>query len=84
MAGGRIEQGRAEGIERGQTEGLAQGIATGQAGLLLRLPELRFRVLPEAVRERVRGASASELEAWAEAVLVGESLDQVLAARSGS
>ena len=80
-----IEQGRAEGIERGRTEGrtegLAQGIATGQAGLLLRQLELRFGDLPEAARERVRGASASELEAWAVAVLVAASLDEVLAAR---
>ena len=91
-----IEQGRAEGIERGRTEGrteglaegvergLAQGIATGQSGLLLRLLELRFGVLSEAVREQVRGASASELEVWAEAVLVAENLDEVLAARPGS
>ena len=86
-----IEQGRAEGIERGRTEGLAvgveqglaQGIATGQAGLLLRLLELRFGELPETVRERVRGASASELEAWAEAVLIAASLDEVLVARPG-
>ena len=72
-----IEQGRAEGIEKG----LAQGIATGQAGLLLRQLELRFGELPEAVCEQVRGASASELEAWAVAVLVAASLDEVLAAR---
>ena len=84
-----IEQGRAEGVERGRSEGLAQGveqglaqgIATGQAGLLLRLLELRFGELPEAICERVRCASASELEAWAEAVLVADSLDEVLAAR---
>lgn len=75
-----IEQGRAEGIEKG----LAQGITTGQAGLLLRLLELRFGELPKALRERVRDASASELEAWAEAMLVAESLDEVLAARTGS
>ncbi len=80
-----IEQGRAEGVERGRTqgrtEGLAEGIATGQAGLLLRLMELRFGALPEAVREQVRGGSASDLEAWAEAVLIAASLDEVLAAR---
>ena len=75
-----IEQGRAEGIEKG----LAQGITTGQAELLLRQLELRFGELPEAVRELIFGASASEFEAWAEAVLVAESLDEVLAARPGS
>ena len=73
-----IEQGRTEGIEKG----LAQGIEKGQAGLLLRLLELRFGALPDAVRERVRGASAAELEAWAEAVLTAASLDEVM--RAGS
>ncbi len=63
-----IEQGRAEGIEK------------GLAGLLLRLMERRFGAVPEAVRDRVRGASVSELEAWAEAVLNAASLDEVLAA----
>ena len=67
-----LEQGRTEGIEKGRTE--------GQARLLLRQLELRFGVVPEAVRDRVRGASASELEAWAEAVLGTASLDEVLAA----
>lgn len=78
-----IEQGRAEGVERGRTEGLAQGIATGQAELLLRQLELRFDELPETICERVRSASVSELEAWAAAVLVAASLDEVLAARPG-
>ena len=70
-----LEQGRAEGIEKG----LAEGIEKGQAGLLLQQLELRFGELPEPVRDRVRGASVSELEAWAEAVLDAASLDEVLA-----
>ena len=64
-----IEQGRAEGIELGQAE------------LLLRQLDLRFGEVPKAVRERVRGAMSSELEAWAEAILVASSFDEVLAAR---
>ena len=70
-----IEQGRAEGIEQGRTEGRTEG----EAGIVLRLLELRFGVLPDAVRDRVLAASAAELEAWAEAVLVAASLDEVLA-----
>lgn len=73
-----LEQGRAEGIEKG----LAQGIEEGQAGLLLHLLERRFGELPQSVRERIRGASVSELGAWAEAVLDAASLDEVLAAGS--
>ncbi len=75
-----IEQGRAEGIEKG----LAQGIEKGQAGLLLRQLERRFGALPESVRQRVRDASVSELEVWAEAVLDAASLEEVLAAGSPS
>ena len=77
-----IEQGRAEGIEKGLADGRAEGRAEGQAGLLLRQLELRFGAVPEAARERIRGASVSELEVWAEAVLGAASLDEVLAARS--
>ena len=90
-----IEQGRAEGIEKGRTEGWTEGRVEGlvegrvegrvegQAGIVLRLLELRFGTVPAAVRARVRGASAPELEAWAEAVLVASSLDEVLAAGPG-
>ncbi|MDE0174357.1 MAG: DUF4351 domain-containing protein, partial [Defluviicoccus sp.] len=78
-----IEQGRAEGIEKGRSEGRAEGRVEGQAGIVLRLLELRFGVLPDAVSDRVRGASAAELEAWAEAVLAAASLDEVLAAGTG-
>ena len=74
-----IEQGRAEGIEKG----LAEGQVAGQAGLLLHLLERRFGAVPETVRDRVRGASVTELEAWAEAVLTAASIDEVLAAGSG-
>ncbi len=80
-----IERGRAEGIERGRAEGLERGLERGRsealAELLLRQLSLRFGDVPDAVRERVRGASAAELEAWAEAVLAAPSLDDVLAAR---
>ena len=79
-----IEQGRAEGIEKGLAQGIEKGRSEGRAaaleGLLLRQLELRFGALPDAVRERVRGASAAELEAWAEAVLTAASLDEVMRA----
>ena len=78
-----IERGRSEGRQEGRAEGREEGRAEGQAGIVLRLLELRFGDVPDAVRERVRGASAGELEAWAEAVLVAASLDEVLAARPG-
>ena len=79
---GRSE-GRAEGVAEGRAEGVAEGIEKGQAELLLRQLELRFGVLPDAVRDRVRDASAPELEAWAERVLTAASIDEVLAEGSG-
>ena len=74
-----IEQGRAEGREEGLTQGIEKGLADGRAGILLRQLELRFGILPDAAGARVRGASVFELEAWAEAVLVAASLEEVLA-----
>ena len=71
-------------IEQGRTEGRHEGRAEGRAGIVLRLLELRFGELPDAVHEQVRGASAAELEGWAEAVLTAGSLHEVLRAGSGS
>ncbi|MCY3980274.1 MAG: Rpn family recombination-promoting nuclease/putative transposase [Alphaproteobacteria bacterium] len=73
-----IERGRIEGIERGRIEGIERGRVEGQAGIVLRLLELRFGPLPETARARVLGAPAAELEAWAEAVLEASSLDEVM------
>ncbi len=76
-----IEEGRAEGLKRGRAEGIERGRSEALAELLLRQLSLRFGDVPDAVRERVRGASSAELVAWADAVLVATSLDDVLAAR---
>ena len=76
-----IEQGRAEGIEKGLVDGREEGRAEGQTKIVLRLLELRFGVLPDAVRARVNGASAPQLEAWAEAVLIAASLEEALVAK---
>ena len=78
-----IEKGRVEGIEKGRVEGRVEGRIEGQAGIVLRLLELRFGTLPDTARDRVLGASAPDLEAWAEAVLVASSLDEVLATGPG-
>ena len=70
-----LEQGRAEGIEKGREEGRAEALV----GFLLRQLELRFRDVPGPVRDRVRGASIAQLEAWAEAVLTAARLNEVMA-----
>ncbi len=69
-----IEQGGAEGIEKGREEGRTEAFA----GLLLRQLELRFRDVLSG-RDRVRGASVAQLEAWAKAVLVAPNIDEIMA-----
>ena len=72
-------KGIAEGLLKGRSEGLLKGRSEGEAALLLRLLERRFGRLPAAVRDRVRGAAADDLEAWSVAVLDADSLDAVFA-----
>ena len=66
-------------LEQGRAEGRAEGRVEGQAGLLLRQLEFRFGQVPEAARDRIRAASTSELDAWAELVFGAASLEDVLA-----
>lgn len=70
-----MDEGRAKGI----AEGLLKGRSEGGAALLLRQLERRFGRLPAAIRDRVRGAAADDLEAWSVAVLDADSLDAVFA-----
>jgi hypothetical protein len=49
----------------------------GEAAILLRLLERKFRPLPESARQRVAAADAETLLAWAERVLDAKSLDEV-------
>ncbi len=58
---------------------MQEGRAEGSAALLLRQLERRFGRLPATVRDRVRGATADDLDAWAMAVLDAGSLDAVFA-----
>jgi len=59
-------------------EGKAEGKAEGLAGLLLKLLQLKFGLLPESVVGRVQSAEIEELERWSERVLSAQSLDDVL------
>ncbi len=77
---GRVEgvrQGRVEGVRQGRVEGVRQGLVQG----LERLLQRRFGILPTQVAERLRHASTTELETWAENVLDAETLDQVFEPR---
>ena len=66
---GVIQRARDEGIERGRVE--------GERAVLERLLKHRFGLVPPAAAERLAGASADDLETWAENVLDAETLGDV-------
>ena len=51
----------------------------GEARMLLRLMERRFREVPETVRERVTAASSSELDAWEDAFAEATTFEEFMA-----
>ena len=71
---------KAEGLAEGLAAGKAEGLAAGKAETLLKQLRLKFRRLPAEVQARVSAASAAQLDAWLEAVLYAESLDDVFSA----
>ena len=70
-------KGEAKGLAKGEAKGLAKGEAKGLARALRRLLERRFGPLPPAVRTRIAGASASDLDVGFAAALDAESLSAV-------
>jgi predicted transposase YdaD len=68
----------AKGKAEGEAKGKAEGEAKGKAELLLRQIGLRFGVLAPAVREKILSAAPERLDVWAERVITGRSLDEIL------
>ncbi len=66
-----------KGRDEGRAEGRAQGRTEGQAALLSRLLTLRFGPVPEDIQAKLRAASPSELDRWAEQVLSASRLDEL-------
>ena len=64
-------------LSRGRDEGLAEGRAEGAVTLLSKLLTLKFGTLDDATAQRLRGASTTELERWAERILSANALDDV-------
>jgi hypothetical protein len=76
-----FEQGRAEGLsaagklfEQGRAEGLEKGRLEGRADVLLRLVAARFGAPARSITERVRAASADQIDQWTERILTASSL----------
>ena len=72
------QQGLEEGLEKGLKQGLEQGVYRGEARLLRRLLIRRFGALPAWAEARLEQAGEEELEVWADRVLEGATLEDVL------
>ena len=70
-----VTQAKAE--ARGRRRGRREGRSEGRAELLLKLLGLRFGMVSEAARDRVLGATAERIDAWAGRVLTARALDEV-------
>ena len=73
---GVIERARDEGMERG----VRQGRSEGERAVLERQLRRRFGPLSPRTVERLRGATAGDLETWADNVLDADTLDDVFRA----
>lgn len=64
--------------EDSYAQGRADGKAEGKAELLIRLIGLRFGPLSPAGRERILNAAPERLDLWAERIITGKSLEEIL------
>jgi hypothetical protein len=71
---------RPEVFKQGYEKGHEKGVQRGMSAFLLKLLVLRFGALPDAVTQRVTGASIEELKSWFDRMLDAASLDDVFAA----
>lgn len=65
---------------QGRAEGRIEGKAEGKAELLLRLLAAKFGDVPSARADRIRAATADQLDTFGLRVLTASSLDEVFAA----
>ena len=70
---GIIQRARDEGME----QGMRRGRVEGKRAVLEKQLRRRFGLVPSGVTERLRRASANDIETWAENVLDAETLDDV-------
>lgn len=72
------EQWKREGIQEGRQEGRQEGKQEGESTLLLRQMTLRFGLLEETLRERIRTADAETLLQWGERILTAATAEEVV------
>lgn len=71
-------KGEAKGKAEGEAKGKAEGKAEGKADSLKRLLTRRFGPLPAGASARIDSADIPQLDAWLDAVLDIQSLDELL------
>ena len=72
-----MREGRQEGMREGRQEGVRQGRVEGERAVLERQLRHRFGPVPTELAERLRRASADDIETWAESLLDAGTLDDV-------
>ena len=81
-----IEKGEVIGIEKGEVIGIEKGkvigIAEGKAETFLRQARLKFDAIPDARVAQVRAASLVQIDAWLDALILAEDLNDVFAKRT--
>ena len=81
-----IEKGKVIGIEKGKVIGIEKGkvigIAEGKAETFLRQARLKFDAIPDARVAQVRAASLVQIDAWLDALILAEDLNDVFAKRT--
>ncbi|WP_322995545.1 DUF4351 domain-containing protein [Castellaniella sp.] len=73
-------EGQAEGQAKGRAEGKKEGSLEGQAQFLLRLVQRRFGPQPDDINQRIRTATAAQLETWSLNFVDATELDDVFRA----
>jgi hypothetical protein len=64
-------------LSQGRAEGRTEGRAEGEVAVLSKLLQLKFGPLDSASTERLRGASTTDIERWAERILSAATLEEV-------
>ncbi|NVM79082.1 hypothetical protein FHW83_004919 [Duganella sp. SG902] len=72
-----IKIGLEKGLARGRQEGEELGRKKGAVAILERQLERRFGPLPQAAHKKLAKASMKQIEAWSDALVTAESLEQV-------
>jgi hypothetical protein len=72
-----MQQGMQRGMQRGMEQGMEQGMQRGECKTLLRILSHRFGDVSLDVRQRVESAGIEQLEAWIDAALDAETVNDV-------